>query len=62
MSLSATLLLTAQSGGGSSNSLWVPAIVAAIVAAAVALTTFALTGRRARLDRSAKSSLTRSRR
>jgi hypothetical protein len=31
--------------------LWAPAIVAAIVAAAVALTTFVLTGRRARLDR-----------
>jgi hypothetical protein len=50
MSLSATLLLAA-SGGGSNNSLWAPAIVAAIVAAAVSLTTFALTGRRARLDR-----------
>src|SRR5947208_2114750 len=30
---------------------WAPAIVAANVAAAVSLTTFALTGRRARLDR-----------
>ena len=30
---------------------WAPAIVAAIVAAAVSLTTFALTGRRAHLDR-----------
>lgn len=30
---------------------WAPAIVAAIVAAAVSLTTFALTGRRARIDR-----------
>jgi hypothetical protein len=37
---------------GSTSSDWVaPAIVAAIVAAAVSLTTFALTGRRARLDR-----------
>jgi hypothetical protein len=36
----------------STSSDWVaPAIVAAIVAAAVSLTTFALTGRRARLDR-----------
>lgn len=30
---------------------WAPAIVAAIVAAAVSLTTFAITGRRARIDR-----------
>jgi hypothetical protein len=35
----------------SSTSWWAPAIVAAIVAAAVSLTTFALAGRRARLDR-----------
>lgn len=35
----------------SSSNLWAPAIVAAIVAAAVSLTTFALAGRRARLDR-----------
>lgn len=49
MSPCATLLLAAS--GGSNNSLWAPAIVAAIVAAAVSLTTFALTGRRARLDR-----------
>jgi hypothetical protein len=37
--------------GSSNTSWWVPAIVAAIVAAAVSLTTFALAGRRARLDR-----------
>lgn len=35
----------------SSASWWAPAIIAAIVAAAVSLTTFALAGRRARLDR-----------
>jgi hypothetical protein len=56
MSLSATLLLAAQSAANSvardsTSSLWAPAIVAAIVAAAVSLTTMALTGRRARLDR-----------
>jgi hypothetical protein len=50
MSLTATLFLAA-SGGGSNNSLWAPAIVAAIVAAAVSLTTFGLTARRTRLDR-----------
>jgi hypothetical protein len=49
MSLQATLLLA--QGGASNNSLWAAAIVAAIVAAAVSLTTFALSGRRARLDR-----------
>ena len=49
MSLSATLLLAAS--GDSNNSLWAPAIVAAIVAAAVSLATFALTARRQRLDR-----------
>ena len=50
MSLTTTVLLAAQSGG-SNSSLWAPAVVAAIVAAAVSLTTFALTTRRARLDR-----------
>jgi hypothetical protein len=50
MSLTTTLLLAA-SDGDSNNSLWAPAIVAAIVAAAVSLTTFALTARRQRLDR-----------
>lgn len=41
----------AGGAGGSSANLWAPAIVAAIVAAAVSVTTFALSGRRARLDR-----------
>jgi len=54
MSLTATLLFataeTAASNSADSN-LLAPAIVAGIVAAAVSLTTFALTGRRARLDR-----------
>lgn len=46
--ISAVTPLAASSG---SSSPWAPAIVAATVAAAVALTTFALAGRRARLDR-----------
>jgi hypothetical protein len=48
--LSAVILAAAESSSSSSN-WWAPAIVAAIVAAAVSLTTFALAGRRARLDR-----------
>jgi hypothetical protein len=53
MSLTTSLLLAAQSAGtdNANSSLWAPAIVAAVVAAAVSLTTFALTGRRTRLDR-----------
>jgi len=41
----------AAEASSSSTSLWAPAIVAAVVAATVSLSTFALAGRRARLDR-----------
>jgi hypothetical protein len=46
-----TVILAAAESSTSSSNWWAPAIVAAIVAAAVSLTTFALAGRRARLDR-----------
>lgn len=45
------LLAATKSSDGANNNLWAPAIVAAIVAAAVSLTTFVLTARRQRLDR-----------
>ena len=53
MSAIALIFAAAKSAAeaSSSTSWWAPAIVAAIVAAAVSLTTFALAGRRARLDR-----------
>lgn len=49
------ILLLSASGcaaeAGANTSWWAPAVVAAIVAAGVSLTTFGLAGRRARLDR-----------
>jgi hypothetical protein len=49
IALSFAVAKTADSSSGSNW--WAPAVVAAIVAAAVSLTTFVLAGRRARLDR-----------
>jgi hypothetical protein len=49
--VSAIALIFVAAEASSSTSWWAPAIVAATVAAAVSLTTFALAGRRARLDR-----------
>lgn len=52
--IASTLILAAKPAAESTSadsSLVAPAIVAALVAGAVALTTFVLTGRRARLDR-----------
>lgn len=51
MNLIAINLMSAAPPIEASANWWAPAIVAAIVAAAVSLTTFGLTGRRARIDR-----------